>query len=429
MTRGSSCGRPAPSRLSASTPRRPRLAWSMICLPRARRWRRASDHVTIPEAAARMRVTMVNKYYPPHLGGIEYHVRDLANALAARGHGVRAIVANEGPQALTEVIDGVEVTRLGRTFAISSAPVAFGMARALRAEATRADPADVLHLHSPYPWGELEWLRARPGIPTVLTYHSDIVRQRLMLKGYAPFLRRVLDRADLIIATSPDMVVHSEFLAPRAAKCRVVPFGIDVDAFSATPAVTARASQIRSAHQRPIVLFVGRLVYYKGAEVLVRAMADVDADLVMMGSGPLEAGLVALAAELGVIDRLTIVPPSPTEELVAYYHAADVFCLPSIARSEAFGLVQLEAHASGTPVVSTTLTTGVPYVNADGVTGLTVPPGDVPALAGALRTLVEDAPLRERLGVQALERARADFNIGRMVDDTLAVYAEARGVA
>ncbi len=303
------------------------------------------------------------------------------------------------------------------------------MARALRAEATRPEPADVLHLHSPYPWGELEWLRAKPGIPTVLTYHSDIVRQRLMLKGYAPFLHRALDRVDLIIATSPDMVVHSEFLAPRAAKCRVVPFGIDVEAFASTPEVEARAAQIRSAHQRPIVLFVGRLVYYKGAEVLVRAMADVDADLVMMGSGPLEAGLVALAIELGIIDRLTIVPPSPIEELIAYYHAADVFCLPSIARSEAFGLVQLEAHASGTPVVSTTLTTGVPYVNADGVTGLTVPPGDALALAGALKTLVEDVSLRERLGAQALQRARAEFNIGRMVDDTLAVYAEARGVA
>ncbi|MCE5192113.1 MAG: glycosyltransferase [Actinomycetia bacterium] len=376
-----------------------------------------------------MRVTMVNKYYPPHLGGIEYHVRDLANALAARGHGVRAIVANEGPRTLTETLDGVEVTRLGRTFSISSAPVAFGMPRALRAEATRAEPADVLHLHSPYPWGELSWLRARPALPCVLTYHSDIVRQRLMLKGYAPFLRRVLDRVDLIIATSPDMVEHSEFLRPRAQKCRVVPFGIDVDAFSATPAVEARAAEIRSAHTRPIVLFVGRFVYYKGAEVLVRAMADVDADLVMLGSGPLEAGLCALAGELGITQRITILPPQPHGELVAWYHAAHVFCLPSVARSEAFGLVQLEAHASGTPVVSTCLTTGVPYANADGVTGLTVEPGDAAALAGALRTLTHDVALRERLGQQARERVRAAFTIDRMVDDTLAVYAEARGVA
>lgn len=376
-----------------------------------------------------MRVTMVNKYYPPHLGGIEYHVRDLANALAAGGHGVRAIVANEGPVTLTETLDGVDVTRLGRTFAISSAPVAFGMARVLRAEATRSEPADVLHLHSPYPWGELEWLRARPGVPTVLTYHSDIVRQRLMLKGYAPFLRRVLDRVDLVIATSPDMVEHSEFLAPIAEKCRVVPFGIDVDAFASTPEIEARAAELRAAHERPVVLFVGRLIYYKGVDVLVRAMADVDADLVLVGKGPLRPELEALAASLGIADRVTFAEPLGFAELVAHYHAADIFCLPSVARSEAFGLVQLEAHASGTPVVSTTLTTGVPFVNPDGVTGLTVPPSDAPALARALATLVGDPALRERLGHQALARARADFNIGRMVDDTLAVYAEARGVA
>lgn len=376
-----------------------------------------------------MRVTMVNKYYPPHLGGIEYHMRDLATALVAGGNQVRAIVANGGRGEVSETIDGVEVTRLSRLFEYASTPVVPGMAGALRAEATRADCADIMHLHFPYPWGEYSWLRARPDVATVLTYHSDIVRQKSMLRLYRPILERVLDRVDLIIASSPDMVQHSEFLQPRAAKCRVVPFGIDVDRFAATPALTKRADEIRAAHSRPVVLFVGRLVYYKGAEVLVRAMVNVDADLVMLGAGPLEARLVALAAELGITDRLTIVAPQPLDELVVYYHAADVFCLPSVARSEAFGLVQLEAHASGTPVVSTRLTTGVPFVNQDGVTGLTVAPDDVRALTTALRTLVGDPELRARLGRQALERARTQFTVERMVDDTRRVYAEARGAA
>jgi rhamnosyl/mannosyltransferase len=158
-------------------------------------------------------------------------------------------------------------------------------------------------------------------------------------------------------------------------------------------------------------------------------MASVDADLVLVGKGPLRAELEALAASLGIADRITFAEPLGFDDLVAWYHAADVFCLPSVARSEAFGLVQLEAHAAGTPVVSTRLTTGVPYVNPDGVTGLTVPPADVPALAVALRTLVDDAALRERLGRQARERAHSQFTIPRMVDDTIAVYAEARGVA
>jgi rhamnosyl/mannosyltransferase len=221
------------------------------------------------------------------------------------------------------------------------------------------------------------------------------------------------------------MVEASEFLKPRADKCRVVPFGIDVDRFAATPAVTARAAKIRTRHTRPIELFVGRLIYYKGIEVLVRAMAAVDADLVIVGTGPLEDELAVLAASLGIADRVTFLPPLPGPELIAHYHAADVFCLPSVARSEAFGLVQLEAHAAGTPVVSTRLTTGVPYVNQHGVTGLTVPPGDVDALASALDELVSDEALRTRLGAQALERVRAEFAIPRMVERTLEVYHEA----
>lgn len=374
-----------------------------------------------------MRVTMVNKYYPPHLGGIEYHVRDLAEALSALPEvEARALVSNEGPDTVRETVNGVEVTRLARSFAYSSTPVARGMAAAMRAEATRDGPADLLHLHFPYPWGEVSWLRGRPGLPTVVTYHSDIVRQRSMLAAYRPLLRRFLRRVDLVIASSPDMVEHSEFLAEVSEKCRVVPFGIDTEGFARpSPAVEARASELRARHERPIVLFVGRLIYYKGADVLVRAMADVDADLVMVGKGPLEGELREIAVARRVSDRVTWLPPVDDDELRAWYLAADVFALPSVARSEAFGLVQLEAHASGTPVVSTRLTTGVPFVNQDGATGLTVPPGDVEALSHALRRLVDDDALRRRLGEQAQRRALSDFTTGRMVRDVLGVYAEA----
>lgn len=388
-----------------------------------------------------MRITMLNKYYPPHLGGIEYHMRDLATALSSRGHDVHVIVANEGRELVTDALDGVRVTRLPRAFAYASTPVALGMRRAIADEATRLDGPDVFHLHFPYPWGEVSWLAAcgsggaRAGrcrlVPSVLTYHSDIVRQRVLGAAYAPILRRVLDRIDLIIASSPDMVEHSEHLSRVADKCRVVPFGIHVERFAATPERTARARELREHHtpsrgERPVALFVGRLIYYKGADVLVRAIAEVDADLVLVGRGPLRPELDALVESLGIADRVTFVDHADDDDLAAWYHAADVFCLPSVARSEAFGLVQLEAHAAGTPVISTRLTTGVPFVNADGVTGLTVEPGDVTALARALHTLVTDDALRARLGAQAAERAARDFTIDRMVSDTVAVYDEAR---
>ncbi len=388
-----------------------------------------------------MRVTMLNKYYPPHLGGIEFHMRDLSEALARRPDThVRAIVANEGGRRVTETLNGVEVVRLPRRANAASTPIAPSMRAAIRSEAA-ASPAerpDVFHLHFPYPWGEVSWLAAGGGgpakgstaaaaarVPAVVTYHSDIVRQKAGLAAYRPLLERFLDRVDLIIASSPNMVDHSAFLNPRAEKCRVVPFGINVDEFAATPERTRRAAELRRGYTRPIILFVGRLIYYKGADVLVKAIRDVDADLVIIGTGPLESELRAIAADADMLDRVTFLGSQPFGELVAWYHAADLFCLPSVARSEAFGLVQIEAHAAGTPVVSTTLTTGVPFANEDGVTGFTVPPSDVDALANALRTLVDDRDLRERFGRQALERARRDFTIDRMVDDTLEVYAEA----
>lgn len=389
-----------------------------------------------------MRVTMLNKYYPPHLGGIEYHLRDLATALAVRPDcSVKVIVSNEAPTTVTETLDGVTVVRLARAFAYASTPVAFGMRRAIAAEAAGPEAPDVLHLHFPYPWGEVSWLAAqgrRPRrarhVPAVLTYHSDIVRQKTLLALYEPFLRRVLERVDLVIATSPDMVEHSPYLSRVAEKCRVVPFGIHTERFAATPAVAARAEELRrtlapSRGERPVVLFVGRLIYYKGADVLVRAMAQTGADLVMIGRGPLAADLRALAASLGLAERVRLIEEAESGDLTAWYHAADVFCLPSVARSEAFGLVQLEAHAAGTPVVSTALTTGVPFVNRHGVTGLVVPPGDVEALADALRTLLADDALRARLGRQAQERALREFTLERMVERTLAVYHEARGDA
>jgi len=373
---------------------------------------------------------MVNKYYwPPHLGGVETVVSTLSRGLvdhaAAR---VRVLVANEGRRPLRETIEGVDVVRLPRQARVSSAPIAPSMLKAIRREARSGpDPGcDILHFHSPYPWGELCFLAARPDIPSVVYYHSDIVRQKHMLAVYRPLLERFLDRVDLIMASSPNMVESSELLASRAGKCRVVPFGLPLQRMADSPAVETRAAELRAQYQgRKIVLFVGRLVYYKGVDVLVRAMDGVDADLVLVGGGPLESELRRAAARSGIRERVHFLPPLEDEELHAWYRAAAVFCLPSVARSEAFGLVQLEAHAAGTPVVSTDLTTGVPFVNRHEETGLVVAPGDATALREALMRLLTDDVLRARLGKQAKTRALRDFTVRRMVEETLAVYVEA----
>ena len=373
-----------------------------------------------------MRVTHVNKYFfPPHLGGVEQSLNLLTTHLAAAGHEVSAIVSNEGPATVRENVGGVDVLRLSRSIALSSTPIAPGMPAAIR-EATRGEhAADVLHFHFPYPWGDWSWLVSGASGPAGMTYHADIVRQKRMLAVYAPVLRRVLERMDRIIVGAPQIAENSPFVSRHLDKVRVVPFAIDTDRLVGNAEMDARVASARKGRTRPLVVFVGRLIYYKGVSVLVDAMKDVDADLVIIGRGPLEDELREKAVALGISEKLTFLAPVDDAELAAWYRAADVVCLPSTHATEAYGLVQLEAHACGTPVVSTNLPTGVPFVNLDGVTGLIVPVGDARALAGALSRLTTDKELRDNLGKQAKERVFSEFSVPTMVQRTLAVYAEA----
>ncbi|MDR1412860.1 MAG: glycosyltransferase [Actinomycetes bacterium] len=376
-----------------------------------------------------MRILLVNKYYPPHIGGVEEHVRDVAEGLAAVPENeVRVIVSNNERRYREEQCNGVEIIRLPRLTERASTPIARHFGAVLAHE---AKTADIVHFHFPYPWGEFEWCgqAASKTTPYVVTYHSDIVRQRIALAVYRPFLNLFLDRARLIMASSPQLIKYSPFLEARTSKCRQIDFGVPVSHIVDDPAARTRAARIRADHNgRPLVLFVGRLVYYKGIPVLAEALSRVDADFIVVGRGP-DAQLLrdsaAQATAAGWPGRLDIIDYATDEELAALYHAADVFTLPSTEPSEAFGLVQIEAQAAGTPVVSTRLRSGVPYANLDGVTGLTVPPNDANALAGALNALLADAALRERLGRQAQRRALSQFNVTRMVGQVTAVYQEA----
>jgi rhamnosyl/mannosyltransferase len=215
-----------------------------------------------------MNVTFVNKYYfPPHLGGVEQSLNLLARSLASREDtAVRAIVANEGRDRVDETLEGVRVTRVPRLLAAASTPIAPSLAAEIRSAA--AD-TDVFHLQFPYPWGEAAWLAAGAPGPCVLTYHADVVRQRRLMAAYAPVLRRVLDRVDRIIVGAPQIAEHSPFLAPHAEKCRVVPFAIEEARFAPDPQAEAEVTAARAAIPGRVVLFLGRLVYYKGAHVLL----------------------------------------------------------------------------------------------------------------------------------------------------------------
>jgi rhamnosyl/mannosyltransferase len=364
-----------------------------------------------------MRVLQLGKYYDPYMGGIETHLSLLCAELRAHDE-VEVLVCNTAGRTERGEVKGIKVTRAGawiRAFSTDFCP-------ALVTEISRRT-FDVLHLHTPNPMGMLAYLLARKPREhrLVITHHSDVVRQAGLRRALSPLFAMTMERAHCIVATSPNYVATSDELAPYRDRVGIVPYGIDLEPYQ-DPVHDERARVFRARLGEKVILAAGRLIYYKGFEVLLEALARLDAHLVIVGEGPLRASLEAKARSLGIAGRVTFTGGIHQSEIPAWYRAADVFAFPSIARSEAFGIVQLEAMASGLPVVNTQLDSGVPFVSVDGETGVTVPPGDPAALAAALGMLLADRELRERLGRRARQRVRELFSKARMADEIRAVY-------
>jgi len=365
-------------------------------------------------------VLYVYKDYFPVLGGIENHVKYLAEGLVARGASVTVLVTNTGSKTVIEEQDGVQIIKAGRLGSISSAPVSADLFRWIG----RQRP-DIAHLHFPYPVGEMAYLLRGRGRKLVVTYHSDIVRQKRLLLLYNPFLTKLLARADAISISNPSYTRNSPYVRPWASKAVVIHHGQMLERFVPTEKSQSCAAQIRATQgDVPLVLFVGQLRYYKGVETLINAIADVapPARALIVGRGPMQARWQSLALARGLSERVCFVGPVADEDLPAYYQAAQLFVLPSTQRSETWGAVQIEAMASGLPCICTELGTGTTYVNLHRVTGLVVPPRDPQALAGAINELLANEALRAQFGAAGRARAWREFTHAAMVDQTQQLY-------
>jgi len=388
-----------------------------------------------------MKVLYVYKDYYPIVGGIENHIRLICRGLRAGYPDIEptVLVTNRARNTVIEELDGVRIIKAGRLATISSAPISLSLFAWIRRLET-----DITHLHFPYPIGELAYLlagRSRKmaaiatasrvlggaaprGQAMVITYHSDIVRQKYLLQVYKPFLYRLLARADRITVSSPNYIQSSAYLRPLAGKCVVIPHGADLSRFAATPEVQDRARELRQRHSPPLILFVGLLRYYKGLSFLIEAMSRIPGRLLVVGEGPQGQEWRELTRRLGLEEKVTFLGRVSDEDLVALYHACDVFVLPAIHRSESWGAVQVEAMACGKPVVCTELGTGTSFVNLHGQTGLVVPPRDSDALAQAIGTLLQDEPLRQQMGQHARERAEREFAYTTMVRRLVDLYTD-----
>jgi rhamnosyl/mannosyltransferase len=385
-----------------------------------------------------LRVCHLGKYYPPALGGMESHVRTLARAQAALGVEAAVVCVQHADRrgrdvtwqtfAATETVeewDGpVRVTRLGRRACLARldlCPQLPGLLARLKPGAV-----DVVHLQVPNPTMLLSLAAVRCRVPLVITYQSDVIKQKALGMGLRPFEHLVFRRAAAILCSSPYYAGGSPLLKRYAGKVGVLPLGIDLEPFLRPgPAALEHARRILAEHGQPLWLAVGRLVYYKGLDVALRALARVPGKLLVIGDGPLEKELKKLARDLNVADRVQWRGRVSAEELVGAYHAATALWFPSNARSEGFGLVQVESMACGCPVLNTNIPcSGVSWVSLHEETGLTVPVNDPQALARAAQRLWQEPTLRERLGRGARDRAGREFDHRRMASRSLALYRQ-----
>ncbi len=366
-------------------------------------------------------------------GGVERHMKLLCAGLADLYVDVTYLVAGDSGRTKDSQVNTatssyrmVEAATLGTFFSTAISPMQ--VIKAMRMHGQQ--PFDVVHLHFPNPLAHLASFLLPANIKRVITWHSDIIRQKRLLAMYLPFLKRIALRADALVAATPAHFTSSTQIPVDlpATKRHVIPYGRDFSDLELTPSTaeicdSLKAKEKLMSESGHIVFALGRHVYYKGFDVLIEAMQHIDAQLILGGDGPLKAELQQQAERLGVAHKVTFTGSIPEAELAAYFNACDVFCLPSVEPSEAFGLVQLEAMACGKPVVCTQLNNGVNVVNQAGVTGLAVPVRDATALAEALNTLLNDDALRSKLGQQAKTHAVSGYSLTAMSNSHVALYA------
>jgi len=355
-------------------------------------------------------------YWPDSFGGVERTIHALATG--ARAHEIQSDVLSlsQNPVKNTVQFDGHAAYKAKQDFNLASTGFSrdvFGKFREMSAN------ADIIHYHFPWPLMDLVHLFAQPDKPTVVTYHSDIVKQKALLYLYKPLMFKFFSSVDHIVATSPNYLETSQVLRHFKAKTTVIPLGLASDQYP--PAEDEERKKWKSTFPKKFFLFVGVLRYYKGLKYLIDAARFVNADIVIVGKGPMEAELKARAKALD-LNNVYFVGSVTDQAKTALLELCLAFVFPSHLRSEAFGLSLVEAEMFGKPIISCNIGTGTSYVNLDGVTGIVVPPADPERLADAMNCLLDDAELRASYGIGALERYNTHFTAEQMVSDYVALY-------
>lgn len=357
-------------------------------------------------------------YYPDSFGGIEQAIFQLAEG--GIQYGVKA-----------------EVLYLSKTGAARNQPVANHMSHrskldcqafstgfslsAFKDFASLAREADIIHYHFPWPFMDVVHFATQMQKPAVLSYHSDIIRQKLLLQLYSPLMHRFISKMDRIVAASPNYIQSSPVLRNYADKVSVIPYGLNRDTYAQPD--SSKLESWRSRVGERFFLFLGMLRYYKGLHILLEAIAATDFPVVIAGAGPMEAELKQYAARMN-LHNLHFVGQVTEEDKAALFQLCYAVTFPSHLRSEAFGISLLEGAMYGKPLISSEIGTGTTYINIDGETGLVVPPSDPLALRNAMATLWSNPDLAKKMGARAKQRFERLFTSEQMTKSYVQLYRQ-----
>ena len=373
-----------------------------------------------------MKILQLGKFYPVR-GGVEKVMFDLTVGLSEVGfseEGVECDMMCAGSDGR-----GTEVIRLnphGRILChrtlIEAAKTTIAPSMVTRLRRIAKD-YNIIHIHHPDPMAAMALRLSGYKGKVVLHWHSDILSQKALLRFYLPIQNWLIKRADTIVGTTPVYLAESPYLQGVQEKCRCIPIGIE-------PVISdsAREQEIRNEYSgRRIIFSLGRLVEYKGYRYLIEAAKYLDDSYMILigGGGPLREDLQNQIDELGLGHRVKLLGKVPQEDLPSYYGACDLFCMSSVMKTEAFGIVQIEAMSEGRPLIATKIpASGVSWVNEDGVSGINVEPRDSKAIAEAVKSITKDEATWRRYSDGARQRFAKYFTKEKMLIDCLALYTE-----
>ena len=347
-----------------------------------------------------MRVLHVYRtFFPDTQGGLEEVIRQICNGTTALGAQNTVFTTTKDPNAERHLeISGTTVVRVPETFEIASCNVALRS----RAEFSKqVEETDIIHYHFPWPFADVLDRLTKPNKPSLVTYHSDIVRQKLLLRLYTPLMKRFLEAQDRIVCTSPNYFATSSTLSPLESKVDIIPIGLDRSIY---PQITPELlNKMKAEYGSQFFLFVGVLRYYKGLHILLEAIKNAPYKVVIVGSGPTEKQLKEQAESLQ-LTNVVFAGHVSDEEKVALFELSRGIVFPSYLRSEAFGVTLLEGAMHSKPLISTEVGSGTSHVNVHEKTGLVVAPGSPSALRRAMDQLYDRPDMAKLMGQRARER-------------------------